>query len=90
MLTVGSLIAILGVMVQFWIILSSIETPSWAVALGTPVLVFAALGFIWRHFTRRIWYTCFGGDDNSSDADDEDSDSSDNEVRRMDRWFSRA
>lgn len=90
MLTVGSLIAILGVMVQFWIILSSIETPSWAVALGTPVLVFAALGFIWRHFTRRIWYTCFGGDDNSSDADDEDSDSSDNEVRGMDRWFSRA
>lgn len=31
-LQVGSNIAILGVMVQFWIVLGDIETPSWAVA----------------------------------------------------------
>ncbi|KUJ14930.1 uncharacterized protein LY89DRAFT_671327 [Mollisia scopiformis] len=48
-LQVGSNIAILGVMVQFWIVLGDIETPSWAVALGTPVLVFAAIGFGGRH-----------------------------------------
>lgn len=36
-------------MVQFWIVLGDIETPSWAVALGTPVLVFAAIGFGFRH-----------------------------------------
>ncbi|KAF7944989.1 uncharacterized protein EAE97_005622 [Botrytis byssoidea] len=48
-LQVGSLIAILGVMLQFWIVLGNVQTPSWAVALGTPVLVFAALGYIFRH-----------------------------------------
>ncbi|EKD14952.1 hypothetical protein MBM_06713 [Drepanopeziza brunnea f. sp. 'multigermtubi' MB_m1] len=47
-LQVGSNIAILGVMVQFWIVLGDVETPSWAVALGTPILVFAALGFVFR------------------------------------------
>ncbi|QSZ33459.1 hypothetical protein DSL72_005027 [Monilinia vaccinii-corymbosi] len=48
-LQIGSLIAILGVMLQFWIVLGNVQTPSWAVALGTPVLVFAALGYIFRH-----------------------------------------
>lgn len=52
-LQVGSLIAILGVMLQFWIVLGNVTTPSWAVALGTPVLVFAALGWIFRHITKQ-------------------------------------
>ncbi|PQE26545.1 Cytosolic Fe-S cluster assembly factor CFD1 protein [Rutstroemia sp. NJR-2017a BBW] len=52
-LQVGSLIAILGVMLQFWIVLGNVTTPSWAVALGTPVLVFAALGWIFRHLTKK-------------------------------------
>ncbi|CZS95019.1 uncharacterized protein RAG0_04824 [Rhynchosporium agropyri] len=55
-LQVGSIIAILGVMVQFWIVLGDVETPSWAVALGTPVLVFAALGFV----LRAIWKDTIG------------------------------
>lgn len=47
-LQVGSNIAIFGVMLNLWIVLGDVETPSWAVALGTPVLVFAALGFVFR------------------------------------------
>ncbi|KAK0113941.1 hypothetical protein ONS96_014790 [Cadophora gregata f. sp. sojae] len=54
-LQVGSNIAILGVMVQFWIVLGDVETPSWAVALGTPVLVFAALGFVFRAIGKNVW-----------------------------------
>ncbi|KAG4430354.1 hypothetical protein IFR05_014158 [Cadophora sp. M221] len=54
-LQVGSNIAILGVMVQFWIVLGDVETPSWAVALGTPVLVFAALGFVFRSIWKNVW-----------------------------------
>lgn len=54
-LQVGSIVAILGVMLQFWIALGDVETPSWAVALGTPVLVFAALGFVVRVVWRRAW-----------------------------------
>lgn len=88
-LTVGSLIAILGVMVQFWIVLSSIETPSWAVALGTPVLVFAAIGWVWRHFTRQIWYLCFGGNKDASEDNDGDGES-DSDNCGVDRWLSRA
>jgi hypothetical protein len=42
-------------MLQFWIALGDVETPSWAVALGTPVLVFAALGFVVRVVWRRAW-----------------------------------
>jgi hypothetical protein len=47
-LQVGSNIAIFGVMLQLWIALGNVKTPSWAVALGTPVLVFAALGWVLR------------------------------------------
>ncbi len=54
-LQVGSNIAILGVMVQFWIVLGDHETPSWAVALGTPVLVFAALGFVLKSVWLQFW-----------------------------------
>ncbi|KAK2626251.1 hypothetical protein QTJ16_004513 [Diplocarpon rosae] len=57
-LQVGSNIAIVGVLVQFWIVLGDVETPSWAVALGTPVLVFAAVGFvfraIWKEFLEKF------------------------------------
>ncbi|TVY37636.1 hypothetical protein LSUB1_G006582, partial [Lachnellula subtilissima] len=45
---VGSLMAIFGVMVQFWIVMQRHDTPPWGVALGTPVLVFAALGWIFK------------------------------------------
>lgn len=59
-LQVGSNIAILGVMVQFWIVLGDHETPSWAVALGTPVLVFAALGFVLKSVWLQFWDRCRG------------------------------
>jgi hypothetical protein len=59
-LQVGSNIAILGVMVQFWIVLGDHETPSWAVALGTPVLVFAALGFVLKSVWSQFWDRCRG------------------------------
>jgi hypothetical protein len=54
-LQVGSNIAILGVMVQFWIALTDGENPSWAVALGTPVLVFAALAFLFHQVGEKTW-----------------------------------
>lgn len=58
-LQVGSNIAIFGVILQFWIILGDVETPSWAVAMGTPVLVFAALFFLlkelWKKTSARIF-----------------------------------
>jgi hypothetical protein len=50
---VGSCIAILGVMVQLWIVLGDVEMPSWAIGLGTLVLVFAGLGFILRDIWRK-------------------------------------
>ncbi len=59
-LQVRSNIAILGVMVQFWIGLGDHETPSWAVALGTPVLVFAALGFVLKSVWLQFWDGCRG------------------------------
>lgn len=43
-LQVGSIIAEFGVILQLWMLLSDVANPSWAVALGTPVLVLAALG----------------------------------------------
>ncbi|KAI0997814.1 hypothetical protein K3495_g10375 [Podosphaera aphanis] len=57
-LQVGSNIAILGVMLQFWMVLGDVETPSWAVALGTPVLVFAALGFVMKEIWKKCWSRC--------------------------------
>jgi hypothetical protein len=59
-LQVGSNIAILGVMIQFWIVLGDVDTPSWAVALGTPVLVFAALGFLLRAIGGKALSRCLG------------------------------
>ena len=60
LLSVGSNIAILGVMVHLWIVLGDHETPSWAVALGTPVLVFAALGFVFHSIGAQTWDRCRG------------------------------
>jgi hypothetical protein len=72
-LQVGSNIAILGVMLQFWIVLGDVETPSWAVALGTPVLVFAALGFVLKALWVKAWDHRRGrnGDLESQTEDDE-------------------
>ena len=76
-LQVGSNIAILGVMVQFWIVLGDVETPSWAVALGTPVLVFAALGFVFRSIWKSVWGKWTGkreeGDKERRQSQDEES-----------------
>ncbi|RKF72186.1 hypothetical protein GcM3_098016 [Golovinomyces cichoracearum] len=58
-LQVGSNIAIVGIMLQFWIILGDVETPSWAVAMGTPVLVFAALGFVLKEVWKKTWARLF-------------------------------
>ncbi|KAI9641293.1 hypothetical protein NHQ30_010094 [Ciborinia camelliae] len=75
-LQVGSLIAILGVMLQFWIVLGNVQTPSWAVALGTPVLVFAALGWIIRHIGKS-WR--MRGKVDGDGTDDEEGGSGDEE-----------
>ncbi len=82
-LQVGSNIAILGVMLQFWIVLGDVETPSWAVALGTPVLVFAALGFILKAIWGKVWNR-WRRDDESSDEE------GDVEKNAVGRWASQA
>lgn len=100
-LQVGSNIAILGVMVQFWIVLGDVETPSWAVALGTPVLVFAALGFVFRAIWKNVWGKITGRKDETekeqpqdeeSGVDDETEDDSDErrEKGRVNRSLSTA
>lgn len=74
-LQVGSNIAIFGVMLQFWIVLGDVETPSWAVALGTPVLVFAALGFVLKALWTKAWTRCRarkGGNDLESQSEDDE------------------
>jgi hypothetical protein len=40
-------------MVQFWIVMGDVETPFWAVTLGTPVLVFAALVWVLRSLWKK-------------------------------------
>jgi hypothetical protein len=88
---VGSNIAILGVMVQFWIVLSDHETPSWTVALGTPVLVFAALGFVFRSIGAQTWDRCRGKrpqvqeGENPEDREGNESSGSETDVEKYDR-----
>ncbi len=96
-LQVGSIIAILGVMVQFWIVLGDVETPSWAVALGTPVLVFAALGFvfraIWKEFLQKITRRkeAIGDEERGETTDgNESDDAGEGEKGRVDRSMSTA
>lgn len=97
-LQVGSNIAILGVMVQFWIVLGDVETPSWAVALGTPVLVFAALGFVVKAIWERMWSRCRGkrekatSDEEQGDgsSEDESAEGGDGEKETIDRSMSTA
>ncbi|RAL60694.1 hypothetical protein DID88_010012 [Monilinia fructigena] len=96
-LQVGSLIAILGVMLQFWIVLGNVQTPSWAVALGTPVLVFAALGYIFRHISKS-WAKEKKGDGKESDVEaggargssnDEENDDDDADNEKSGDWAER-
>ena len=86
----GSLIAILGVAVQFMIVLSSVKTPAWAVALGTPVLVFAAIGWVIKHLAERIWAKMMGRiyEESESSSDDEKDGSGGESC--VERWCSRA
>lgn len=89
-LQVGSLIAILGVMLQFWIVLGNVQTPSWAVALGTPVLVFAALGYIFRHLGKS--WRWGKGRDQEEDTDveaDGGRDVGNEEVEKRGSWAER-
>lgn len=94
-LQVGSLIAIVGVILQFWIILSGVGTPPWAVALGTPVLVFAALGWILKYTFKGAWKKArgrymWGGNDDSDTSDDESENEKKEDGREANRWPSRA
>ncbi|KAG9247479.1 hypothetical protein BJ878DRAFT_177516 [Calycina marina] len=74
-LQVGSNIAIFGVMLQLWIVLGNVKSPSWAVALGTPVLVFAALGWIFREIAKVLLKRLFNKILPEDDSDvSEDSD----------------
>lgn len=79
-LQVGSNIAILGVMLQFWIVLGDVETPSWAVALGTPVLVFAALGFVIKSMWAKAWAKRAAKKDDLESSTDEEDDPVDDRV----------
>lgn len=89
---VGSNIAIIGVMLQLWIALGDVKSPSWAVALGTPVLVFAALGWIFREIgkvvLRRVRQSGTESDDND-DADSEERGEAGWNTN-VDGWLSRA
>lgn len=75
-LQVGSILAIFGVILNLWIALANVHTPAWAVALGTPVLVFAALYWIlhnvwkgtWKEFTGK----CAHGEDEEGDEEEEE------------------
>ncbi|TAQ91045.1 hypothetical protein B7494_g667 [Chlorociboria aeruginascens] len=81
----GGLIAILGVIVYFCIVLGDVKTPSWAVALGTPVLVFAALGWLGHHCFRRVWKKCI---DDSYDKEEEEDGEDEEEKCRNNKWRS--
>jgi len=92
-LQVGSLIAIGGVMVQFWIVLGNVETPSWAVALGTPVLVFAALGWVFRSLWKRGVARVKGRryvEEGEEDSGEEAGDNEEKENDGRECWVSRA
>jgi len=85
----------LGVMLQFWIVLGDVETPSWAVALGTPVLVFAALGFVMKAMWAKAWTRCRTrkteqNDLESATEDDERDDDRVGEKRDVERQCSQA
>ncbi|EHK97782.1 hypothetical protein M7I_6443 [Glarea lozoyensis 74030] len=89
-LQVGSLIAIGGVLLQFWIILSGVGTPPWAVALGTPVLVFAALGWMFKHISDAFWARfrnryCNREENRTNNHDEEKA-----EEEYVNKWMSRA
>lgn len=87
-LQVGSNIAILGVIVQLWIVLGDHETPSWAVALGTPVLVFAALGFVLKSVWLQFWDRCrgkHGPEVTDAEELEESGNTSDADVEKCDR-----
>lgn len=89
-LQIGSTIAIIGVMLQFWIVLGDVETPSWAVALGTPVLVFAAAGFIVKFLWGKVWGK-FRRNKQSDDASDSSSgQDEDVEKTAVGPWVSQA
>jgi hypothetical protein len=104
-LQTGSIIAIFGVVLNLWIALADVHTPGWAVALGTPVLVFAALHWILQFLWRRFWANFTGKDADEKEADDSD-DENDleegsiteegrreldlDERKEMDRWTSTA
>lgn len=91
-LQVGSLIAIAGVMVQFWIVLGNVETPSWAVALGTPVLVFAALGWVFRNLWKRMIAKYKGSmyeESDSSSSSSSSGEESGDEKDGEEYWVSR-
>ncbi|TVY85529.1 hypothetical protein LSUE1_G000377, partial [Lachnellula suecica] len=89
-LQVGSLIAIGGVMVQFWIVLGNHSNPSWAVALGTPVLVFAALGWIFRSLWKRFWARVKGRKYQDSEDEEGGQESDDEKEAGSEYWVSRA
>jgi len=74
-------------------VLGDVETPSWAVALGTPVLVFAALGFVLKSLWAKAWNRCRGrrgGDIESQTEDDEPEDDTVGEKRDDERHGSQA
>jgi len=87
-LQVGSNIAIFGVMLQLWIVLGNVQTPSWAVALGTPVLVFAALGWVFREIGKQALKRIFRREI-EDDRDDDNEDSEREGTWGLDNWLSR-
>jgi hypothetical protein len=60
LIQVGSLIAIFGIMLNQWYSLREKEHPPWSVALGTPVLVIAALGHAWQSCVKTAWRKWMG------------------------------
>lgn len=88
-LQVGSNIAIFGVMLQLWIALHSVRMPSWGVALGTPVLVFAALGWVLREVGKKIVQR-FKKKEAEEDEDDEQRRREEEESWNVGLWMSRA
>lgn len=80
--------AIFGVIVAFWLEMGKYKNPRWAVALGTPVLVWTALSYLITEIWRRKWRRWTGkerpeesGDNDKEDEYDEDE-AEKGEVRR--------
>ena len=54
-LSLAGTTAILGILVSFWLVMGDYVDPRWGVALGTCILVWAALSHLFKESVKRMW-----------------------------------